>query len=207
MRGKRNHFLWVLSLIAIVVSGCARTAERKTETYLKNKYGDSFTYIGSDGTWLDQGEYILYEDQANRQFAVRYMDGFMADNYGSALYDSAVQEKFQDNLTEYGCKVFITSEHNFFGENDIFENQDAYLAECSELFVRVLVTNEDCNDKIIDSFVALSDGSIILDITVECVMPAVFEGCKTYRQSNSIFRKDIISTSTFRIEQTNVEME
>ena len=171
---------------------------QKIETYLSEKYGTQFVYIGKgDDVWSSKSKSYIFADMDNRQLIVKDTDGYFADNYGSSVYDVLASECFSQE-SNMESKIFINTQSVFFGFGKKFNGYKDYLCECPVVNVAVYVVG-DCDWDII----AEKLKCLLGDCTVSAIVYNV--DANTYNSLEHFgTTSNILSFASFWIEDNTI---
>lgn len=194
---KKTAVLFLLVLSVIGACGCMKKTNRRIEDYLNQKYQQPFTFISEgDGVWLDRTKTAYYADQEGLQFAVRYTDNLMSDNYCSAIYDGSITQRLHDAV-QTDCMVSASTKAAFFDENQLFSDVNEYMERCPVINVSIIVTREDSFPTVASDVLSAADG-VTISAVITCVPQHVFNGLTS--AEDEIAPGNIVSYGSFWVE-------
>lgn len=187
----------MLVLSVVGACGCAKKPNRRIEDYLSQKYQQPFTFISEGGgVWSDRTKTVYYADQEGVEFAVKYTDNLVSDNYNSAIYDGAITQRLRDAM-QTDCKVSASTNTAFFGENQSFSDINEYMKQCPVINVSIVVTREDSFSTVASGVLSAADGATISAV-ITCVPQHVFNNLAS--AEDEIAPGDIVSYGSFWAE-------
>lgn len=157
MKSVRFISMFLVFVLAAGSSGCAvKSRDREIKKYLDKKYSEKydggFNYVRSgDSVWSSVTKTLIYSDEEGNEFEVRYVDDVYSDNYCYVLYDDEIQDDVQSVFSiEDNIKIFVSTDFNYFGSTQIFDNYTEYMKECTDFDLEIYITDRNQRDFIVE---------------------------------------------------------
>ena len=172
--------------------------KERIEEYLRKKYDQSFKNVGNgNDSWMSPTKTYLYVDYQGKEFAVRVSGNRISDNYGARLFDHTIQADLQKAVPE-GCKVFVSSEAEFFDGNKLFQSCGEYIDNCLILYIK-LYARETADPTLIKESLTKVIGNVNALVVSYVVSDEIFDKVDSY--TFHLGSVDIKSSESFSINE------